>query len=59
VKPHAYVNYANGFESLPDIYGHEPWRLRRLRALKAAYDPNNKFKYYNPIVGGNGAKQPR
>lgn len=47
----AYVNYANGFEPLEQIYGHEEWRLKRLRALKAKYDPFNRFRYYNPIVG--------
>ncbi|OTB06090.1 hypothetical protein M426DRAFT_259507 [Hypoxylon sp. CI-4A] len=46
----AYVNYANGFESLEQRYGHEPWRLERLRALKAKYDPLNRFRYYNPII---------
>lgn len=45
-----YVNYANGSESLQSIYGYEPWRLERLTALKAAYDPQNKFRFYNPIV---------
>ena len=48
--PHTYVNYANGFEPLEERYGHEPWRLQRLRALKAKYDPNNRFRFYNPIV---------
>ncbi|KAH8893450.1 FAD-binding domain-containing protein [Thozetella sp. PMI_491] len=45
----AYVNYARGDESLEDVYGHEPWRLERLRALKAKYDPHGQFNYYNPI----------
>ena len=49
----AYVNYANGFEPLEQMYGHEAWRLERLRGLKAKYDPSNRFRYYNPIVGGN------
>ncbi|KAK5994064.1 FAD-linked oxidoreductase virI [Cladobotryum mycophilum] len=46
----AYVNYANGFEPLEQMYGHEQWRLDRLRSLKAKYDPQNRFRYYNPIV---------
>lgn len=50
--PDAYVNYANGREPLEERYGHEPWRLRRLRALKAKYDPENRFRFYNPIVRG-------
>ncbi|KIA75511.1 hypothetical protein HK57_00010 [Aspergillus ustus] len=49
-QPRAYVNYASGRETLEEIYGHEPWRLRRLRKLKAKYDPEGRFSYYNPIV---------
>ncbi|PGH14341.1 hypothetical protein AJ80_05931 [Polytolypa hystricis UAMH7299] len=48
--PTTYVNYAAGGESLESIYGYEPWRLERLRTLKDKYDPNNRFRYYNPIV---------
>lgn len=44
-----YVNYALGDEPAEQMYGHEPWRLQRLRALKKKYDPNNRFGYYNPI----------
>ncbi|GKT90211.1 FAD binding domain-containing protein [Colletotrichum tofieldiae] len=46
----AYVNYATGFESLEERYGHESWRIETLRGLKARYDPHNRFRYYNPIV---------
>lgn len=46
----AYVNYAGGSEPLEASYGWEPWRLERLRALKAKWDPNNRMKYYIPIV---------
>lgn len=45
-----YVNYANGDESTEMLYGQEPWRLERLRRLKAEYDPFNRFRYYSPIV---------
>lgn len=48
--PNAYVNYASGLEPVEQWYGHEPWRLERLRDLKAQYDPNNRFRFYNPIV---------
>lgn len=48
----AYVNYANGFEPVEQWYGNEPWRLERLRGLKAQYDPHNRFSYYNPIIQG-------
>lgn len=44
-----YVNYASGDESRESIYGHEPWRLERLRRLKQKYDPRNKFRFYNPL----------
>ena len=45
-----YVNYAMGSESLESMYGYEPWRLERLRDLKSKYDPQNRFRYYNPII---------
>ncbi|KAK3399544.1 hypothetical protein B0T20DRAFT_165070 [Sordaria brevicollis] len=53
-KPTSYVNYANGGESLESIYGYESWRLNKLRALKAKYDPFNRFRFYNPIVSKRG-----
>lgn len=46
---HAYINSASGSESLEAIYGHEPWRLEKLRRLKAEYGPDGKFSYYGPI----------
>lgn len=49
-KPSTYVNYAAGGESLESLYGWEPWRLQRLLRLKAKYDPNNRFRFYNPII---------
>ncbi|TLS21008.1 uncharacterized protein PpBr36_10744 [Pyricularia pennisetigena] len=48
--PSAYVNYANGHERKEDCYGHQPWRLAKLRDLKARYDPANRFRFYNPII---------
>lgn len=47
---HAYVNYANGNESVEEMYGREEWRVEKLRGLKAEWDPRNKFRFYNPIV---------
>ncbi|KAI1278199.1 hypothetical protein F5Y07DRAFT_361047 [Xylaria sp. FL0933] len=52
-RPTTYVNFAAGDESLEMIYGYEPWRLQRLRSLKAKYDPNNRFRWYNPIIPPN------
>ncbi|KAJ5691615.1 FAD-binding domain-containing protein [Penicillium malachiteum] len=49
-RPTSYVNYAFGDESMESMYGYEPWRVQRLRDLKAQYDPENRFAYYNPIV---------
>ncbi|KAK3901903.1 6-hydroxy-D-nicotine oxidase [Staphylotrichum tortipilum] len=45
-----YVNYAFGDESLEAMYGYEPWRLEKLRGLKRKYDPENRFRFYAPIV---------
>ncbi|KAL9622087.1 MAG: hypothetical protein Q9160_003586 [Pyrenula sp. 1 TL-2023] len=52
LPPNTYVNYAAGhpYESLESLYGYEPWRLDRLRGLKAKYDPNNSFGYFVPII---------
>lgn len=46
---HVYVNYARGDEPIEEVFGHEAWRLKRLRQLKAKYDPQNRFRFYNPI----------
>lgn len=48
-EPAYYVNYDTGVESLEATYGYEPWRLQKLRGLKAKYDPNNRFRYFMPI----------
>jgi hypothetical protein len=45
----AYVNYANGDESLEAVYGWEGWRLEKLKKLKAQWDPKNKMRFYVPI----------
>lgn len=49
-KLHAYVNYAFGDETLPEMYGHEPWRVKKLKQLKKKYDPNGRFNFYAPII---------
>lgn len=46
---HSYVNYAFGSEGPEAWYGNEPWRLERLRSLKAKYDPEGRFSFYAPI----------
>ena len=45
----AYLNYGFGDETLTELYGDEPWRVPRLRALKKQYDPENRFGFYAPI----------
>lgn len=49
-----YVNYGNTTSSMRDppeaLYGYEPWRLKKLRALKHRYDPKNVFCWYQPLV---------
>ncbi|KAI1660859.1 FAD-binding domain-containing protein [Daldinia decipiens] len=54
-KPATYVNYATGnqYELLESIYGYESWRLERLRGLKNKYDPNNRFRFFVPIVAAD------
>jgi len=49
LKLGAYVNYAYGDESNEAVYGYEPWRLQRLRALKKKYDPSNRFHFFEPV----------
>ena len=51
--PHTYVNYGRGNEPLEEMYGHDSWRLEKLRRLKKIYDPENKFCHFAPIVKGN------
>lgn len=55
-QPQTYVNYAQGkdYETLESIYGYEPWRLEKLRSLKAKYDPTNRFRFFEPVVLKNG-----
>ncbi|KAI4244792.1 MAG: hypothetical protein LQ352_006715 [Teloschistes flavicans] len=45
-----YVNYAYGDETVEQIYGYEAWRVQKLKNLKRRYDPQNRFRFYNPIV---------
>lgn len=49
-----YVNYGNTTSTTRDqpeaLYGYEPWRLERLRKLKKQYDPDNVFRWYQPLM---------
>lgn len=49
-----YVNYGNTTSTLPDppeaLYGYDPWRLEKLRGLKKQYDPENVFRWYQPLI---------
>lgn len=42
-----YVNYAHGDETLEQMYGAN--KLARLAQLKKQYDPNQRFRFNNPI----------
>jgi hypothetical protein len=50
--PQTYPNYAQGmkYETLESIYGYEEWRIPRLLDVKAEYDPNNRFRWYVPLI---------
>ncbi|KAL8669474.1 MAG: hypothetical protein Q9168_005936 [Polycauliona sp. 1 TL-2023] len=51
-----YVNYGHGSKDPPEaLYGYEPWRLERLRALKRQLDPEGLFNAYQPFVEGLSA----
>ncbi|KAF7505278.1 hypothetical protein GJ744_001065 [Endocarpon pusillum] len=54
-QPRTYVNYAQDkdYETLQSTYGYEPWRLDKQRSLKAKYDPQNRFRYFVPIVSAS------
>jgi hypothetical protein len=46
-----YVNYGHGSKDPPEaLYGYEPWRLTKLRALKADLDPEGWFNGYQPFI---------
>ncbi|KAF7911818.1 hypothetical protein EAE99_011000 [Botrytis elliptica] len=48
---HQYVNYGHGSKDPPEaLYGYEPWRLEKLRALKKELDPEGCFNGYQPFV---------
>jgi FAD/FMN-containing dehydrogenase len=48
-KLYAYMNYVSGEdETIEEKYGHETWRIEKLRRLKKEYDPKGRFKFYNP-----------
>lgn len=48
-----YVNYGNTTSTMQDppeaLYGYESWRLEKLRSLKKQYDPENIFRWYQPL----------
>lgn len=47
---YSYVNYAAGSERLQSWYGYELWRLEKLRALKARYDPDHRLNFFAPFT---------
>lgn len=52
VVPHMYVNYAMGSETVAETYGRDQSRVKRLRQLKAKWDPKDRFGFYNPLTKG-------
>ncbi|RDA95117.1 hypothetical protein CP533_2144 [Ophiocordyceps camponoti-saundersi (nom. inval.)] len=49
VPHHSYLNYAQGHESLEEVYGRDEARISKLRELKRRYDPLNRFGFYMPL----------
>lgn len=47
--PATYLNYATGGEALESMYGRDG-QLDKLHKLKAKYDPENRFRWYNPLI---------
>ncbi|KAJ5981177.1 hypothetical protein N7522_013598 [Penicillium canescens] len=47
---HSYVNYAIGGEELPQVYGRDVDRIEKLQAIKAKFDPYNKFGFYASLA---------
>ncbi len=46
-----YINYGHGSKDPPQaLYGYEPWRLEKLRAVKAELDPEGWFNGYQPFM---------
>lgn len=54
---YSYVNYAYGAEEVEEVYGKE--NVVRLKKLKRAYDPDNRFRFYAPIMRGEDEKRER
>ncbi|KAL8795958.1 MAG: hypothetical protein Q9182_007443 [Xanthomendoza sp. 2 TL-2023] len=50
MRLNAYSNYASGDETLEQIYGYESWRLEKLKWLKRKWDPEGRFRFFNPIT---------
>lgn len=46
----SYVNYAQGNETVQEIYGYEQWRINKLKGLKQKYDPRGQFNFFAPIA---------
>lgn len=51
---HQYVNYGSVFDKENNtheaFYGYEDWRLEKLKKLKLQYDPENYWRWYQPLV---------
>ncbi|KAF2648721.1 FAD-binding domain-containing protein [Lophiostoma macrostomum CBS 122681] len=47
-RPQLYVSYGHGDEDLATLYSQQ--NVPNLKALKAAWDPSNVYRYYHPLV---------
>nr|POE71822.1 fad-linked oxidoreductase azal [Quercus suber] len=50
-EKHTYVNYAVGYETVEEMYGRDQKHLHRLQETKSAWDPENQFGFYAPLIG--------
>lgn len=53
---HQYVNYGRSAKlkvtasPTEALYGYDDWRLEKLRRLKHEYDPQNWWRWYQPLI---------
>lgn len=45
-----YVGYANGDETVQQLFGSDHAKIQKLVDLKQHYDPEERFRFYAPLV---------